>query len=119
MDNPIEDNMIRNATITNVVDGDTFDADVALGYGITVNQRFRINGINAPEVFGAEKETGKVSEKFMNDNFLKKDILIHNKGLDSFRRNLAEIYFVNADNVLVNVAEMLVGKGLAEYKEIK
>lgn len=119
MDNPMEDNMIRNATITNVVDGDTFDADVILGYGITVNQRFRINGINTPEIFGTEKQTGKISKKFMNDNFLKKDILIHNKGLDSFRRNLAEIYFINQDNILINVAQMLVEKGLAEYKEYK
>ncbi len=57
-----EDNNARSAVITNVVDGDTFDANVNLGYGITVNLRFRIFGINAPEVFGTEKEDGIISK---------------------------------------------------------
>jgi hypothetical protein len=48
----MQDNMARNAIITNVVDGDTFDADVNLGCGIIVSQRFRIN---TPEVFVQRK----------------------------------------------------------------
>lgn len=46
-----EDNNARSAVITNVVDCDTFEADVKLGYGVTVNLRFRILEINTPEVF--------------------------------------------------------------------
>ena len=115
----MEDNMVRNAIITNVVDGDTFDADVKLGYGIIVNQRFRINGINAPEVFGAEKEKGLVTKKFVAETFLNKNVLIINKGIDSFRRIIGEIYFINSDNILINVAGLLVEKGLAEYRIYK
>lgn len=51
-----EDNSARSAVITHIIDGDAFDDDVALGYGVTVNLRFRIFGINTPEVFGPEKE---------------------------------------------------------------
>ena len=115
----MEDNMVRNAIITNVVDGDTFDADVKLGYGLTTSQRFRISGINAPEVFGKEKENGLVSKKFISETLLNKNVLIVNKGLDSFRRILGDIYFINDDNILINIADLLVEKGLAEYRTYK
>jgi endonuclease YncB( thermonuclease family) len=115
----MEYNMVRNAIITNVIDGDTFDADVKLGYGLTTSQRFRISGINAPEVFGKEKENGIVSKKFIAENLLNKNVLIVNKGLDSFRRILGDIYFINDDNILINIADLLVEKGLAEYRIYK
>ena len=35
--------------ITNVVDGDTVDATLQLGFNITFTDRFRLYGINAPE----------------------------------------------------------------------
>lgn len=38
-----------NATILGVVDGDTFDAMVDLGFGVFRKERFRVYGINAPE----------------------------------------------------------------------
>ena len=115
----MQDNMVRNAIITNVVDGDTFDADVKLGYGLTTSQRFRISGINAPEVFGKEKENGIVSKKFLAETLLNKNVLIINKGIDSFRRIIGDIYFINDDNILINMADLLVEKGLAEYKIYK
>lgn len=37
-----EDNNVRSAVITNVVDGDTFEVDLSLGHRVTVNQiRYR------------------------------------------------------------------------------
>ena len=113
-----EDNKARVAIITNVVDGDTFEADVQLGYGITANLRFRIFGINTPEVFGAEKEKGIVSREFVVKQFLNKAVIIVDKGLDSFRRNLAEVYF-QSDEEQTNLGELLCTKGLAEKKIYK
>ena len=101
-----QDNNARSAVITNVVDGDTFDANVNLGYGITVNLRFRIFGINAPEVFGTEKEDGIISKQFVVDNFLNKAVTIVNKGLDSFRRNLADVY-LEFKGAQANLGELL------------
>ena len=37
------------ATIIGVVDGDTFDAIVDLGFGVFRKERFRVYGIDAPE----------------------------------------------------------------------
>ena len=113
-----EDNKARVAIITNVVDGDTFEADVQLGYGITANLRFRIFGINTPETFGAEKEKGIVSREFVVKQFLNKAVIIVDKGLDSFRRNLAEVYF-DSNGEQTNLGELLCTKGLAEKKVYK
>ena len=38
-----------NATVTKVVDGDTIDAMVDLGFGTWKKVRIRMHGINAPE----------------------------------------------------------------------
>ena len=38
-----------NATCTRVVDGDTIDAMIDLGFGVHVKKRIRLSGINAPE----------------------------------------------------------------------
>ena len=38
-----------NATLVRVVDGDTVDAMIDLGFDIQVKKRIRLAGINAPE----------------------------------------------------------------------
>lgn len=38
-----------NATCIRVVDGDTIDAEIDLGFDIKVTKRIRLGGINAPE----------------------------------------------------------------------
>jgi len=38
-----------NAKCTRVVDGDTIDAEIDLGFDIKVKKRIRLGGINAPE----------------------------------------------------------------------
>tara|TARA_R100000152_G_C6556205_1_gene28812 strand:- start:59 stop:439 length:381 start_codon:yes stop_codon:yes gene_type:complete len=38
-----------NATCVKVIDGDTIDAEIDLGFDIKVTKRIRLGGINAPE----------------------------------------------------------------------
>ena len=38
-----------NARCTRVVDGDTIDATIDLGFGVSIDKRIRLAGINAPE----------------------------------------------------------------------
>ena len=47
-----------SGTIARVVDGDTVDADIDLGFGVTIRQRLRLLGIDAPEPRGDTKEEG-------------------------------------------------------------
>lgn len=45
--------------VFNVVDGDTVDAKLDLGFGITMNQRFRIIDLDTPEIFRPRNEAEK------------------------------------------------------------
>lgn len=38
-----------NATVVKIVDGDTIDAEIDLGFDIKIKKRIRLSGINAPE----------------------------------------------------------------------
>jgi micrococcal nuclease len=59
------------ALVTRVVDGDTFDATVNLGFTVTTKQRFRVKDVDTPETWrpstNAEKAHGKLATKFVTD----------------------------------------------------
>lgn len=50
---------IYNATILRVVDGDTVDAAVDLGFDIHMNMKLRLMGINAPELSTLEGKNAR------------------------------------------------------------
>jgi endonuclease YncB( thermonuclease family) len=109
-----EDNNTRKAIIIQVHDGDTLDAEVDLGYNIKTKIRIRLARINAPEIFGDEKPKGLISKKFVEDNFFNKEVQLIDSGLDSFRRNLTEVY-VNFNGSQVNLSDLMVNQKLAIY----
>lgn len=92
------------ATIVNVVDGDTCDIEVDLGFSVRVKHRFRLAGINAPEVGqpGAAEATAYLR------SFQGQPAVIAVTKLDKYGRYLAQI---TAGGVDVN-AQML-AQGLA------
>lgn len=113
-----EDNNTRKAIIIQVHDGDTLDAEVDLGYNIKTKIRIRLARINAPEIFGDEKPKGLISKKFVEDNFFNKEVQLIDSGLDSFRRNLAEVY-VNFNGSQENLSDLMVTQKLAIYETFK
>jgi micrococcal nuclease len=58
---------IYKAEVVKIVDGDTVDLLVDLGFGIKFKQRFRLYGINAPEMRGETKEAGKISKVYLQE----------------------------------------------------
>jgi len=86
-----------NVTIVKVVDGDTVDVDIDLGFGMTYKkQRVRMMGIDTPESRTrdlVEKQFGKASKKHLK-NLLseaeKLTLMSHDKG--KFGRILGEIF---------------------------
>lgn len=56
--------------ILRVVDGDTVDADISLGFGISASFRFRLAGIDTDEMFGAgANNKGKAAKAFVEKWF--------------------------------------------------
>ena len=61
------------AKVTRVVDGDTVDCDIDLGFGIHTHQRIRLAGINAPERYTNE---GKAATQWLIQQLVKYDLEI-------------------------------------------
>jgi micrococcal nuclease len=70
------------ALIANVVDGDTFDMDIDLGFNIHIHERVRLLDIDTPEKFGKEKELGLTVKQYAIDNFLGKEVIIKSEKAD-------------------------------------
>jgi len=49
--------------VIRVVDADTVDAELDLGFGIIMKQRFRIDGYDAPETYHPRNEAEKIHGK--------------------------------------------------------
>ncbi|MAC71635.1 MAG: nuclease [Gammaproteobacteria bacterium] len=80
--------------IVKVVDGDTIDVNVDLGWSVSVRkQRIRLYGIDAPESRTRdleEKQFGKASKKFVKD-FLNSDhILLKTREKGKYGRYLGD-----------------------------
>ena len=80
------------AELVRVVDGDTFDLDVDLGFNMRTKQRFRLRGVNCPESRGIEKPAGLLCAEYVE--FLLGDfdeLTIRTFKADSFGRWLCDI----------------------------
>jgi micrococcal nuclease len=45
------------ATLTRVIDGDTFDLDIDLGLRVHASARVRLHGIDTPETYGVSRDS--------------------------------------------------------------
>lgn len=93
------------AKVLNVVDGDTFDLDVDLGFKIHHQIRVRLLNIDTPETRTTdpiEKKYGNICKEIAREIFLDKNVIIKSvKGLDiytdSFGRYLVDIRLADED----------------------
>lgn len=91
------------AVITNVVDGDTFDMDIDLGFNIHIHERVRLLDIDTPEKFGKEKGLGLLVKQYAGIRFLGKEVVINSEkadvaaDTDSFGRWLVRVTVDNED----------------------
>lgn len=83
------------AIITNVVDGDTVDARVDLGFTVSVDIRFRLYGIDTPELNSKEESVrykAKLAKQYVIDKILDKEVLIESYKTDKYGRWLVNIF---------------------------
>jgi len=103
-----------NAKIVDVVDGDTFDLEVDLGFKIFHKVRVRLLGIDTPEKRGnKEKHLGLLCTEYAK-RFIGKDVVINSVkdtdiNTDSFGRWLVHLYFAE-DNT--NILDMYNALGI-------
>ena len=89
------------ANVSRVVDGDTVDAIVDLGFHTFAVHRFRLMGYNAPELRGSERSKGKVASHALEELLLPhSEVLIKTYKADSFGRYLADIFLPSGRSVV-------------------
>ena len=109
----------RIKSVTKVVDGDTIDADIDLGFDISLSKRIRLAGIDTPE-----SRTTNVKEKAMgleSKEWLKKtlegakDILIKTELPDSTEKygRIIGHLFINGQETSLNSQMITSGYALA------
>lgn len=99
------------ATLDRVVDGDTVDLWVDLGFRVKIHQRFRLSGIDAPERF---TDSGKLATKALNDLLSNKTLLVKSTKLGKYGRWVGTIW---VDGEQVDISRQMVELGFAELKE--
>jgi micrococcal nuclease len=109
---------VYRARVTRVVDGDTFDAEVDLGFKLKINHRFRLSGIDTPEIYRprnkAELEHGREAKRYLEELVLGKEIFLRSFKLGIYGRYEAQIYL---DEALHPIAEILREAGFEKRKE--
>lgn len=104
-----------NAVITNVVDGDTVDATIDVGFGFQTQQRLRLLGINCPEMHGAAHLAGQAAKDYTISRALNKSVVIQTHKHDSFGRWLATVW-VDGDSL--NAAILAAGHAIPFMVEV-
>ena len=100
------------AKLIRVIDGDTVDLNVDLGFKVFMEIRFRLKGIDTPEIRGSEKEAGLVAKKFIVEVLtagdINKDITVTSEKTGKFGRWLGTIFVGD-----INVNELMINQGHA------
>jgi micrococcal nuclease len=105
------------AEVVNVIDGDTLDLLVDLGFNIHHSIRVRLNGVNTPESRTSdikEKELGLKAKDFTKDWTVRHPVVYVSTTKDKkekFGRILAEVYSDPDKTACLN--EDLIGSGYA------
>lgn len=110
---------IYKIKVTRVVDGDTIDAEIDLGFNLKLNKRIRLYGINTPETRtrdNEEKKRGLAAKKFLQQIVDEQQGVLFLKSLDQgkFGRCIGVLFEQDFDDQSIN--EVLVQEGHAvEY----
>ena len=95
------------AQVKSVIDADTIDVLIDLGFGVHTMQRLRLYGIDAPEM---RTEAGKIAKEYVKSVLLGADaaMFVYVRTLkdkkDKYGRKLAVLYF-DPVSMLLEIAE--------------
>jgi endonuclease YncB( thermonuclease family) len=102
--------------IDRIVDGDTIDVMIDLGFNTHIKRRIRMYGINAPESRTRdleEKARGLASKERLTEIVDNDDIIMKSHGKGKYGRVLGEL-FIKKENEYISVNETLVKEGFAK-----
>lgn len=110
------------AILKRVVDGDTIDLIIDLGFRMTTEQRIRLKGINTPEIWKQKKTTAEYKKGIEAKNYVinrfkengDKCVINTDSKSGVYGRYIAVIFFKDSE---VSLNDDLVNKKYAEQVE--
>jgi micrococcal nuclease len=103
--------------VTNVVDGDTIDVEIDLGFDISFSSRVRLAGIDTPEsrtTNKAEKVLGLEAKEYVKSKIKDaKDVVIKTEKMDSSEKYGRILGWLFLDGSKVSVNEQMIADGYA------
>lgn len=104
---------VYRATVTNIVDADTIDVLIDVGFGIYVTKRLRFLLVDTWEVRGEEREDGLIATERLEELVSTAEKVYIQTIMDAegkYGRVLAWVWTENND-ILLNVNEILLDEG--------
>ena len=103
--------------VTNVVDGDTIDVEIDLGFDVSFSSRVRLAGIDTPEsrtTNKAEKVLGLEAKEYVKSKIKDaKDVVIKTEKMDSSEKYGRILGWLFLDGSKVSVNEQMIADGYA------
>ena len=103
--------------VTNVVDGDTIDVDIDLGFDISFSSRVRLAGIDTPEsrtTNTAEKVLGLEAKEYVKSKIKDaKEVVIKTEKMDSSEKYGRILGWVFLDGSKISINEQMIADGYA------
>jgi micrococcal nuclease len=107
----------RIKKVTNVVDGDTIDVEIDLGFSVSYAQRLRLAGIDTPEsrtTDKAEKILGLEAKEYLKSKVKDaKDVIVKTEKPDSSEKYGRILGWVYVDGSNKSINEQMIEDGYA------
>ena len=113
-----------NVRIDRVVDGDTVDCWIDLGYNLQIHKRIRFAGVNAPETRTRDKEEkkrGLIAKEWLQNKIdpnhvgSSKNIILKSYEYGKYGRVIGELFIVSGSRKQ-SINKMMLAEGLVtEY----
>lgn len=82
-----------HATLVRIIDGDTLDLSVDLGFRIKQQIRVRLADIDAPEIRGEHKEAGRAAVRWLSRELNRPEqLIVETRKTGKYGRWLATLY---------------------------
>ena len=112
-----------NAYVIRVVDGDTYDVQIDLGFGLTYGRekapvRLRLKGVDTPETWRpkteAEREHGEKATTFVKDLIEDQFVMVKTYKMGIYGRYEAEVFVEDAEGNIMDLGQLLTDNGLVK-----
>lgn len=102
------------AKVLRIVDADTMDVLIDLGFNISYKARLRLSNIDAPEL---KTKEGKEAKAFVEQELADGEVTVTTYKTEKYGRYLALVIYTNREGVIKALNDELVAKGFIKGVE--